>query len=345
MKRIVFIIALMGVFAFATTNAMADKLREQAKGAFEVIPATPKVLPNNPATPEKVELGKMLFFEPRLSKSMLISCNTCHNLSFGGDDYQETSIGHGWQKGPRNAPTVLNSVYNHTQFWDGRAGDLAEQAKGPIQASVEMAATPQHVVKVLKSIPEYVALFKKAFPKQKDPVTFDNMALAIEVFEATLVTPNSRFDKWLLGDDKAMNKEEKEGLRVFLEKGCDSCHGGINFTAEGFFPFGVEVAPSDEILAGDKGRAALKETDGEEGFKSPTLRNIVYTAPYFHSGKIWKLDEAVSIMSSSQLGIKLSNKEVKQIVAFLKTLTGEQPKVEYPILPPSTDDTPKPVYH
>ncbi len=343
MKRISFIVALMGVFCFAQ-NAMADKLLAQAKEAFEVIPAEPKVLEGNPATPEKIELGKMLFFEPRLSKSMLISCNTCHNLSFGGDDYQETSIGHGWQKGPRNAPTVLNSVYNHAQFWDGRAGNLADQAKGPIQASVEMAATPEHVVEVLKSIPEYVELFKKAFPKQKDPVTFDNMALAIEVFEATLVTPNSRFDKYLKGDTKALTKDEKKGLEVYLEKGCESCHGGINFTSDGYYPFGVIVAPSDDILAGDKGRAALEGIEGEEGFKAPTLRNIVYTAPYFHSGKIWSLDEAVALMSSSQLGINLSKKEVKQIVAFLKTLTGEQPKIEYPILPPSTDATPKPVY-
>ncbi|MBQ3034212.1 MAG: cytochrome-c peroxidase [Deferribacterales bacterium] len=343
MKRITFFAVLVGVFCFAT-SAMADKLLDQAKEVFEPIPAEAKKLEGNPATPEKVLLGKMLFFEPRLSKSMLISCNTCHNLSFGGDDYQETSIGHGWQKGPRNAPTVLNSVYNHAQFWDGRAGNLAEQAKGPIQASVEMAATPEHVVTVLKSIPEYVELFKKAFPGQKDPVTFDNMALAIEVFEATLVTPNSPFDKWLKGDAKALNKEEKKGLAVYLDKGCADCHGGVNFTSDGYYPFGVVVKPSDNILAGDKGRAALEGTDGEEGFKAPTLRNIEYTAPYFHSGKVWSLDEAVALMSSSQLGIELTKDEVKSIVVFLKALTGEQPKVEYPVLPPSTDATPKPVY-
>ncbi len=344
MKRIALFAALAGVFCFAQ-SAMADQLLDQAKDTFEIIPAKAKELKGNPATKEKVELGKMLYFEPRLSKSMLISCNTCHNVGFGGDDYQETSIGHGWQKGPRNAPTVLNSVYNTAQFWDGRAADLAEQAKGPIQASVEMAATPEHVVTVLKSMPQYVALFKKAFPGEKDPVTFDNMAKAIEVFEATLVTPNSRFDKWLQGDSKALTAQEKEGLAVYLDKGCDSCHSGINFTSEGYHPFGVEEKPSAEILGGDKGRFALSEAkDDEFAFKAPTLRNIEYTAPYFHSGKVWSLDEAVALMSSAQLGIKLNDKEVKSIVAFLKTLTGEQPVIVYPILPPSTDATPKPVY-
>ena len=146
-----------------------DALILKARKDFEPIPLNVeegyKQLKNNNPTPEKFELGKMLYFEPRISKSQLISCNTCHNLSFGGDDYQQTSIGHGWQRGPRNAPTVLNSVYNTAQFWDGRAGDLKEQAKGPLQASVEMAATPEYVVEVLKSIPAYVDLFKTAFPK------------------------------------------------------------------------------------------------------------------------------------------------------------------------------------
>ena len=172
-----------------------DALILAARNNFEPIPLNVeegyKQLKNNNPTPEKFELGKMLYFEPRISKSQLISCNTCHNLSFGGDDYQQTSIGHGWQRGPRNAPTVLNSVYNTAQFWDGRAGDLKEQAKGPLQASVEMAATPEYVVEVLKSIPAYVDLFKTAFPGEADPVTFDNVASAIEVFEATLLTPNS----------------------------------------------------------------------------------------------------------------------------------------------------------
>ena len=204
-----------------------DALIIAARKNFEPIPLNVeegyKQLKNNNPTPEKFELGKMLYFEPRISKSQLISCNTCHNLSFGGDDYQQTSIGHGWQRGPRNAPTVLNSVYNTAQFWDGRAGDLKEQAKGPLQASVEMAATPEYVVEVLKSIPAYVDLFKTAFPGVEDPVTFDNVASAIEVFEATLLTPNSKFDQFLRGDSNALNETEKAGLKVYMEKGWPSC--------------------------------------------------------------------------------------------------------------------------
>jgi cytochrome c peroxidase len=335
------------MFVVVSVTAFAADLVQEAKEYFQPIPVDVKegfkALKNNPASDAKLELGKMLFFEPRLSKSQLISCNTCHNLSFGGDDYQETSIGHGWQKGPRNAPTVLNAVYNSAQFWDGRAGDLKEQAKGPIQASVEMSATPDYVVKVLKSIPQYVELFKKAFPADKDPVTFDNMARAIEVFEATLLTPNSQFDKFIKGDKNALTKQQQEGLALFIEKDCSSCHSGINFTSDGYYPFGVVERPSSAVLAGDKGRFALTEAESDEfSFKAPSLRNIEYTAPYFHSGKVWTLAEAVSLMSSSQLGIELSKSEINSIVTFLKTLTGVQPKVTYPILPPSTDATPRP---
>lgn len=340
--------AAAAVSAEAVKEA-TEPLMLDARNSFEALPQNVsegfKMLTDNPATKEKLELGKMLYFEPRLSKSQLISCNTCHNLSFGGDDYQETSIGHGWQRGPRNAPTVLNSVYNAAQFWDGRAADLKDQAKGPIQASVEMAATPEYVVEVLKSIPEYKTLFAAAFPNEADPVTFDNMAKAIEVFEATLITPNSRFDKYLRGDASALNATEKKGLQAYMEKGCDSCHGGINLTSEGYYPFGVVEAPDAALLAGDKGRFALSEAENDEfAFKAPTLRNVEYTAPYFHSGKVWDLNEAVRIMSSSQLGIELTDDEAGAIVAFLKSTTGEMPKIEYPILPPSTVKTPKPVY-
>ena len=326
-----------------------DELILEARNNFEPIPldvkAGYKQLKNNTATKEKYELGKMLYFEPRLSKSQLISCNTCHNLSFGGDDYQKTSIGHGWQAGPRNAPTVLNSVYNTAQFWDGRAGDLKEQAKGPIQAGVEMAATPAYVIEVLKSIPEYVELFKKAFPGEADPVTFDNVANAIEVFEATLLTPNSRFDQFLRGDSNALTATEKAGLKIYMDQGCTSCHAGINLTSDGYHPFQVSGTENENLLAGDKGRAGvtLEAAEGDEfAFKAPTLRNIEYTAPYFHSGIVWDLREAVAVMSSAQLGIELTDEQVDQIVAFLKSTNGEMPKVSYPTLPASTINTPKP---
>ena len=319
-------------------------IRTQAAALFKIVPAEAPKLPQNDLTEEKVELGKMLYFEPRLSSSWLISCNTCHNLSLGGIDLMETSIGHGWQKGPRNAPTVLNAVYNLAQFWDGRAVDLAEQAKGPVQASVEMASDPERAVQTLRSIPEYRERFAKAFPGETEPVTFDNMALAIEAFEATLVTPGSPFDRWLAGDDAAMTAIQVEGLETFVSKGCTGCHAGVNFGGQGYFAFGVVQAPSDEIRPpADKGRFAVTSTAVDEYvFKSPSLRNIELTAPYFHSGKVWNLREAVEIMGTSQLGSGLNDAEVDAITAFLRTLTGDQPRIEYPILPSHTDRTPLP---
>ncbi len=339
-----FYVILFAVFFLIISLAYAAQdLMKRSQTVFKPIPRTPPTLEGNPLSPEKIELGKMLYFEPRLSASALISCNTCHNVGMGGDDYQETSIGHGWQKGPRNAPTVLNSVFNIAQFWDGRAPDLKEQAKGPVQASVEMNNTPEMVIKTLKSMPEYVERFEKAFPSDKDPVTFDNMAKAIETFEATLLTPDSPFDKYLKGDSNALAALEKEGLRLFMDKGCSGCHGGMNMGGSGYFPFGVVERPGKEIMAADVGRYKVTGTKSDEYvFKSPMLRNIALTPPYFHSGKIWSLREAVSIMGSAQLGISLDEGEVSKLEAFLKTTTGVQPNVVYPILPASTRQTPKP---
>jgi len=321
-----------------------DVLIQQARAVFSPVPDSPPVLEGNPATPAKIHLGKMLFLEPRLSASWLISCNTCHNLGMGGVDLLETSIGHGWQKGPRNAPTVLNTVFNIAQFWDGRAEDLAEQAQGPIQAGVEMNNTPGRVVRTLKSMPEYVDHFRNAFPGETDPVSFDNMALAIEVFEATLLTPNSPFDRFLKGDPSALAPAEKEGLELFMGRGCTACHNGVNVGGQGYFPFGLVQVPGTDIRpAEDKGRYAVTHSAGDEYvFKSPSLRNITLTAPYFHSGKVWSLPEAVGIMGTAQLGAELTDTEVASIVAYLGTLTGDQPQVEYPILPAHTADTPLP---
>ncbi len=334
------------VFFSSTAFSLDEKaLLKKARRLFKPIPESPPQLKDNPLTPEKIKLGKWLYFDPRLSSSQLISCNTCHNLSLGGVDLQETSVGHGWQKGPRNAPTVLNAVFNTAQFWDGRAKDLAEQAKGPVQASVEMNNTPERVIATLKSIPEYVELFRKAFPNEKDPVTFDNVAKAIEAFEATLITPGARFDEFLKGNTNALSREEKEGLAIFIEKGCATCHNGINLGGRSYAPFGVIERPGAHILPpGDKGRYAVTRSAGDEYvFKVPSLRNIELTYPYFHSGKVWSLEDAVSIMGTSQLGEDLTEEEVKKVTAFLKTLTGKQPRVELPILPPSTSDTPKPL--
>ncbi|PLX39195.1 MAG: cytochrome C peroxidase [Hyphomicrobiales bacterium] len=338
-------VAFAGALLAATSFAHADDaLLAEAKEIFKSIPSVVPAVKDNAVTGEKVELGKMLFFDPRLSASALISCNTCHNLGMGGDDNLETSIGHGWQKGPRNAPTVLNAVFNTAQFWDGRAEDLKAQAKGPVQAGVEMASTPARVEETLSSLPEYVERFTKAFPGEEKPVNFDNMAKAIEAFEATLITPASRFDQFLEGNMAVMTGEEKAGLKLFMDKGCASCHNGINIGGDGYYPFGVVEKPGAEILpANDKGRFAVTQTADEEYvFRAGPLRNIELTAPYFHSGMVWDLEQAVAIMGTSQLGEELTGEEVKAITAFLKTLTGEQPTVTYPILPVETSTTPKP---
>jgi cytochrome c peroxidase len=238
----------------------------------------------------------------------------------------------------------LNAVYNIAQFWDGRARDLKEQAMGPVQAAVEMNSTPQRTVTTLRSIPAYVDRFKQAFPGEADPVTFENMARAIESFEATLVTPNSRFDQYLGGNRNAIDAREKKGLDIFITKGCVSCHRGVNLGGTGYFPFGVVERPGSEILPlNDKGRFEVTRTASDEYvFKSPSLRNIELTAPYFHSGKVWDLRQAVAVMGSAQLGATLDQSETEAIVAFLKTLTGVQPQVDYPVLPPHTATTPLP---
>lgn len=347
MKQAKYLLATLSVFALSISAAQAEsELLQEARDYFEPIPHAVPSLPDNTVTREKIDLGRMLFFDPRLSRSGLLSCNTCHNLGMGGDDNLETSVGHGWQKGPRNAPTVLNAIFNEAQFWDGRAADLKAQAKGPVQAGVEMANTPDRVEETLRSMPEYVDRFTRAFPDNGDgdSVTFDKMARAIEAFEATLITPASKFDLFLEGNEAALNEQEKEGLALFMDTGCASCHGGVNLGGEGYYPFGVVEKPGADVLpAEDKGRFAVTKTADEEYvFRAAPLRNIALTAPYFHSGKVWDLKQAVGIMGTSQLGEDLSDEQIEAITAFLHTLTGETPRVEYPVMPVSTSTTPQP---
>jgi len=336
----IFLLALI----LGTGQTAADELGDRARGMFKPIPQQPPTIDGNELTEDKIELGKMLFFEPRLSSSHLISCNTCHNVGMGGHDYLQTSIGHGWQKGPRNSPTVFNAVFNAAQFWDGRAADLAEQAKGPVQAGVEMNSTPERVVLTLNSMPDYVERFRNAFPGQAESVTFDNMATAIEAFEATLITPDAPFDKYLRGNVDALDDGEKTGLALFMDKGCAACHSGTNLGGQGYYPFGLVKKPGANVRpVGDKGRYKVTRTASDEYvFRAAPLRNIELTAPYFHSGGVWSLEEAVAVMGTSQLGTELSEEDVTFIVAFLKTLTGRVPEIQYPLLPPSTDSTPKP---
>ena len=321
-----------------------DDLSTKAQQLFQPIPSAPPELAGNPSTPAKVELGKMLYFDPRLSASHAISCNSCHNIGLGGADAEPTSIGHRWQHGGRNAPTVFNSVFNKAQFWDGRAKDLEQQAGGPILNPIEIASPEPHVAEQLKGTPGYREAFDKAFPGEPNPITLDNVQKAIAVFEATLITPNAPFDRFLKGDQSALSAVQKEGLALFIDRGCASCHNGINVGGGMYAPFGVVEKPGADILPlADKGRFEVTKTANDEYvFKVPTLRNIALTAPYFHSGQTWDLRQAVAVMGASQLGIQLTSDDVDKITAFLDSLTGEQPKMIYPLLPPSVGATPRP---
>ena len=329
---------------FASASLAQESEPTRARKLFQPIPLAPPDLPGNPATPAKVELGKMLYFEPRLSASHAISCASCHNIGLGGADAEPTSIGHRWQRGGRNSPTVLNSVFNKAQFWDGRAKDLEQQAGGPIANPVEMASPKAHVVEQLKGIPGYGPLFAKAFPAEHDPITIGNAQKAIAVFEATLITPNAPFDHYLKGDEKALSSTQKQGLALFMDKGCSSCHNGINLGGNMYAPFGVVEKPGADLLPpSDTGRFMVTKTPSDEYvFKVPSLRNITLTAPYFHTGQAWDLRQAIAVMGTSQLGAMLTADEVDKIAAFLESLTGDQPKVTYPIFPSSGSKTPRP---
>ena len=288
----------------------------------------------NPITDAKVELGKKLYFDPRLSKSGIISCNFCHNLGEGGDDGVEASIGHKWTANPHhvNAPTVYNAVFFDSQFWDGRAKDLEEQAQGPIQAHPEMAATAEHVENVVNSMPEYVSEFKNAYGKDVK-VSFAKVADTIGLYERTLVTP-SVYDDYLNGDENAMTPEQKEGLKTFIQVGCATCHTGIALGGN-MNAFNITATYKHQNIGDFKG-------DANGMVKVPTLRNITQTAPYYHNGKIWSLKEAINEMARVQLGSKLSEKEVNSIEEFFKALDGRKAPVTYPMLPASTSTTPKP---
>lgn len=287
----------------------------------------------------KIELGKKLFFEPRLSRSGWISCNSCHNLSTGGADNLPTSIGHKWLFGPINSPTVLNARFNLAQFWDGRANDLREQAKGPVANPMEMASNHELAVNVLQSIPAYVQWFKEVYRDEK--ITIDNIADAIAAFEETLTTPNSRFDWWLKDYDDKITDAEKDGYALFKDKGCIVCHNGFGVGGNSFQKFGI-AKPYDKDTQTLGRYNVTKDEKDKYVFKVPLLRNIELTAPYFHDANTWSLSEAVNTMAEYQLGVTLADDETNRIVAFLKTLTGDQPSIIFPILPPSNENTPKP---
>ena len=319
--------------SIAALFAAGPALCAVAKEPIQPIPAAKG---QDPAT---VELGKKLFFDPRLSKSGFISCNSCHNLSMGGSDNLKTSIGHNWQQGPINSPTVLNSSMNVAQFWDGRAKDLKAQAGGPIANPGEMAFTHELAIEMLQSIPGYVAEFKRVF--KSDKIDIHAVTHAIAVFEETLVTPNSRFDKWLKGDKKALNSNELEGYKLFKDSGCVACHNGPAVGGNSFQKMGV-IEPYESKNPAE-GRIAVTGKDADRfNFKVPTLRNVEMTYPYFHDGAADTLPEAVNTMARIQLGKTFTVDENAKVVAFLKTLTGDQPNLKLPILPPSSDSTKRP---
>jgi cytochrome c peroxidase len=289
-----------------------------------------------------VMLGRMLYYEARLSKGQTISCNSCHDLANYGMDGQPTSDGHKGQMGDRNSPTVFNAAAHFSQFWDGRAADVEAQAKGPVLNPVEMAMPGEaRVVAVLKSMPEYVELFKKAFPKDRQPVTYDNMAKAIGAFERNLMTP-SRWDALLGGDQSALTPEERIGLKTFLDTGCQACHNGALLGGTSYQKLGAAKAYPNLT---DPGRFRVTKAEADRGrFKVPSLRNIEKTGPYFHDGKEASLDQAVRDMAEYELGKKLTDEQVKQIIVFLKVLTGriDREYIKPPLLPKSTATTPKP---
>lgn len=325
MKHTILFIAVISALGFGHMAQAAEPIEP-------IVAAKPK-------NPGMVELGKKLYFDPRLSLSGFISCNSCHNLSMGGTDNLKTSIGHNWQQGPINAPTVLNSSMNLAQFWDGRAADLKAQAGGPIANPGEMAFTHALAIDLLNSIPAYKAEFKKVFGK--DAANIDMVTDAIAAFEETLVTPDSRFDKWLKGDKKALTKQELDGYKLFKDSGCTACHYGPAVGGNSFQKMGLVAKYDTKNKA--EGVAGLTGKDADRmRFKVPTLRNVEMTYPYFHDGEAATLEKAVDIMGRLQLGREYSKDEIAKIVAFLKTLTGKQPDFKLPILPPSTNDTPAP---
>jgi cytochrome c peroxidase len=310
--------------AHAQETISKDKVAKLRQTAREVISPIPARMPGSEKdSPALVDLGKKLYFEKRLSANNSISCNSCHvvDKKRGGVDNEPTSPGAFSKRGGRNSPTVLNAGFQFAQFWDGRASSLEHQAKGPILNPIEMAMpNDADVLKRLRQARNYPAMFNKAFPGQKDPITYDNVAAAIAAFERTLIT-HDRFDDFLNGDDRALNQQELRGLETFLSVGCTSCHNGPAVGGNAYQKIGL-VKPYETA---DAGRFDVtKDNDDKHKFKVPILRNIELTGPYFHDGKLKSLDEVVKKMAWHQLGTELTDQQVSDLVAFLKTMTDKE---------------------
>ncbi len=363
MSRFAFPVLLTAVTALFLSSAVSansgdrEALHEMAQLLFAPLPEVVDN-PDNPLSDEKVELGKMLFYDPRLSQSGLFSCNSCHNLATYGVDNLPTSLGHRWAVGPRNSPTVLNAALHSSQFWDGRAKDVEEQAAGPILNPIEMAIPDENLaVDRIRSMPEYLERFERAFPDEDSPLSYANIANAIGAFERTLLTPD-RFDQFLQGDADALSDEELAGLQVFIDNGCAACHSGPALGGNMLARFGVvesyweatrEFLTIDQpTMPMDVGRFAVTQNAADlYVFKTPSLRNITRTYPYFHDGSVWSLRDATQIMARVQLGSEIDEGDMAKLMAFYQTLEGEIPEhaLRLPVLPPSTSDTPRPEHN
>jgi cytochrome c peroxidase len=317
MRRLLFSVFLSAVLSASIPALAAEMLP---------LPALPPIPADNSMTNQKVELGKMLFFDPRLSGSNWISCATCHNPVMGYTDRLPRALGHAMSEGPRNTPTILNAAFIKVQFWDGRAKTLEEQALGPVQANVEMKQNLPQMVNNIKKVPEYVDRFKEVFGGE-DPITPENIAKAIAAFERTLITPNSPYDRYLNGDKSALSPLAAKGFELFQSKGCVACHNGPALTDSGFHRIKVPGSV-------DEGRYNVTKDESDKfAFRTPTLRNVELTAPYFNNGSVYTLDEAVTVMGKEALNTNLGRDEIDALAAFLRSLTGELPTFEYPQLP------------
>lgn len=302
---------------------------------FQALPAVMNS-PSNPRTPEKVALGRMLFYDTRFSADGSVSCYVCHPLNEYGTTHRPRAVGRDHEPGARNEPSVLNAAGQGVLYWDGRASDVEAQASAPVLDPIEMGMKdPAAVVAVLRSIPGYADAFRRAFPNDADPLTFENFGRAIGAFERGLTTP-SRFDQYLGGDQAALTSREKDGLRTFVEVGCAQCHSGTYLGGTSLKRTGAFEQWPD---AGDPGRYAITHKAADiMVFKVPSLRNVEETWPYFHDGSVERLDDAIRMMGRYQLGKDLTDTEVTLIRTFLHSLTGEidRPYIQVPVLPPST---------
>ena len=331
-------VAVEAVAADDPAEAARAAARERATLIFGILPdEVPN--PANPLSEAKIVLGRMLYYDARLSKNHDVSCNSCHDLVRFGVDGEPTSPGHRGQRGDRNSPSVYNAALHIAQFWDGRAADVEEQAGGPVLNPVEMAmASEEATLAVLRSIPGYEPLFRAAYPDAADPIRYDNMAGAIGAFERRLMTP-SRFDAFLEGEDEALSDPELAGLALFMDVGCIACHNGPALGGRAYQKLGgVRPYPTE-----DPGRFNVTGNESDRGvFKVPSLRNVAETGPYFHDGSVERLEQAIRVMAEHQLGRLLSPEEVAALSAFLSSLTGsvDQDYIAAPELPASGPGTP-----